>query len=202
LRAVVARSNKAKMKHNGREVEIKLRVSGAAEARRMLRAAGFRVSRRRVFEKNTVFDASSQTLRKSARLLRVRETGKIAKLTYKGPPDGGKHKSREELELEVSDARTIAAIFDRLGYHPAFRYEKFRTEFRQRGSGVATGGVATVDETPIGVYLELEGSPAWIDRTAYRLGFAEKDYITASYARLYVESCEARCVEPGNMLFA
>jgi adenylate cyclase, class 2 len=191
------------MTHTGREVEIKLRVSGAAEARRMLRAAGFRVSKRRVFEKNTVFDTSSQTLRKSARLLRVREIGKIAKLTYKGPPDGGKHKSREELELDLSDARTIGAIFDRLAYHPAFRYEKFRTEFRQYGStGIVTGGVATVDETPIGVYLELEGAPAWIDRRARKLGFAEKDYITASYARLYVEWCEARGVTPTNMLFA
>jgi adenylate cyclase class 2 len=191
------------MTHKGREVEIKLAVSGAAEARRMLRAAGFRISKRRVLEKNTVFDTSSQTLRKSARLLRVREIGKIGKLTYKGPPDGGKHKSREELELDLSDTRIIGAIFDRLAYHPAFRYEKFRTEFRQTGaSGVATGGVAMLDETPIGAYLELEGSPAWIDRTANHLGFSEKDYITASYARLYVEWCKARGVAPTNMLFA
>src|ERR1700722_1412112 len=108
------------MLHNGREVEIKLAAPGAAQARRMLRAAGFRVSKRRVFEKNTVFDTGSQTLRKSPRLLRVREVGKIAKLTYKGPPDRGKHKSREELELDFSDARTLGAIFDRLAYHPAF----------------------------------------------------------------------------------
>src|ERR1700678_1673148 len=127
------------MTHTGREVEIRLAVSGAAEARRMLRAAGFRVSKRRVFEKNTVFDTVSQTLRKSARLLRVREVGKIAKLTYKGPPDGGKHKSREELELDFSDARPLGAIFDRLAYHPVFRYEKFRTEFQQpRSQGIAT----------------------------------------------------------------
>jgi adenylate cyclase, class 2 len=191
------------MTHEGREVEIKLAVSSAVEARRMLRGAGFCVSKRRVFEKNTVFDTSSQTLRKSVWLLRVRETGKMAKLTYKGPPDDGKHKSREELELDVSDARTISAILERLGYHPAFRYEKFRTEFRRRGtSGAAAGGVATVDETPIGVYLELEGGPTWIDRTAYQLGFAEVNYITVSYARLYVEWCEARGVEPSNMLFA
>src|ERR1700735_56633 len=110
------------MTHKGREVEIKLRVSGPAEARRMLRAAGFRVSKRRVFEKNTVFDTSSQTLRRSARLLRVREIGKAGKLTYKGPPDGIKHKSREELEMDLSETRTITAILDRLAYHPAFRY--------------------------------------------------------------------------------
>jgi adenylate cyclase, class 2 len=186
------------MLHNGREVEIKLAAPSASQARRMLRTAGFRVYKRRIFEKNTVFDTASQALRKSARLLRVREIGKIAKLTYKGPPDGGKHKSREELELDLSDARAIGAIFDRLAYHPMFRYEKFRTEYRQRGST----GVATVDETPIGVYLELEGNPLWIDRTARKLGFDEKDYITASYARLYIDWCKARGVAPTNMLFA
>jgi adenylate cyclase class 2 len=186
------------MLHNGREVEIKLAASSASQARRMLRTAGFRVYKRRIFEKNTVFDTGSQALQKSARLLRVREIGKIAKLTYKGPPDGGKHKSREELELDLPDARTIGDIFDRLAYRPAFRYEKFRTEYRQRGSA----GVATVDETPIGVYLELEGNPRWIDRTARKLGFEEKDYITASYARLYIDWCKARGVAPTNMLFA
>jgi adenylate cyclase, class 2 len=186
------------MLNQGREVEIKLQVSSAAEARRMLRGAGFHVVKRRVFEENTVFDTASQTLRKSARLLRVRETGKTAKLTYKGPPDAGKHKSKEELELDLSDARTIGAIFDRLEYQPVFLYEKFRTEFGKRGSS----GIAMVDETPIGVYLELEGSPLWIDRTARKLGFGETDYITASYARLYVDWCKARGVAPTNMIFA
>lgn len=186
------------MLHHGREVEIKLPVSGAPEAGRLLRAAGFRVVKRRVFEKNTLFDTASSALRKSARLLRVREIGKTTKLTYKGPPDPGKHKSREELELEISDARAIRAILERLAYRRVFRYEKFRTEFRRRGSA----GVATVDETPIGTYLELEGSPSWIDRTARKLGFAEKHYVTASYARLYLEWCEDRGVAPTDMLFA
>lgn len=185
------------MLHNGREVEIKLQVSSASAARRMLRAAGFRVVKRRVLEKNTVYDTGGRELRNSARLLRVREAGKTVKLTYKGPPDGGKHKSREELELDVSDAGVIAAIFGRLAYHPVFRYEKFRTEFGRHGSS----GIATVDETPIGAYLELEGSPSWIDRTARTLGFTEQSYITASYARLYMEWCEAQGVTPAHMLF-
>jgi adenylate cyclase, class 2 len=190
------------MLHQGREVEIKLAAPSASEARRMLRAAAFHVSKRRVFENNSVFDTATSTLRKSARLLRVREVGKVVRLTYKGPPDGGKHKSREELELGLSDARIMDAILDRLAYHPVFRYEKFRTEFRQRGVRPANNsGIATVDETPIGVYLELEGSPLWIDRTARKLGFQEKDYITASYARLYIEWCKAHGIAATNMLF-
>jgi adenylate cyclase class 2 len=61
--------------------------------------------------------------------------------------------------------------------------------------------MATLDETPIGVYMELEGSPRWIDRAARRLGFSERDYITASYGRLYLEWCAAQKIEPGHMVF-
>ena len=103
----------------------------AATARRLLRRAGFRVSRRRVFEANTVFDTPDLSLRASQQLLRVREAGGVVTLTYKGPPAVARHKSREELELEVSAAAPMAAILDRLGFRPVFRYEKYRTEYRQ-----------------------------------------------------------------------
>lgn len=179
-----------------REIEIKVAAADAATARRRLRQAGFRVSRRRVFEANTVFDTPELSLRSTQRLLRVREAGGLVTMTYKGPPSVARHKSREELELEVSAAAPMSAILDRLGFQPVFRYEKYRTEYRRPGSA----GVATVDETPVGVYLELEGSPRWIDRTARALGFGERDYITASYGRLYLEWCQRNGVTPGDML--
>jgi adenylate cyclase class 2 len=42
-----------------------------------------------------------------------------------------------------------------------------------------------VDETPIGNYAELEGSAAWIDRAAARLGIDPSQYSTLSYGRLF-----------------
>jgi adenylate cyclase class 2 len=182
---------------SSQETEIKLAVPDVATARRLLRAAGFRISRRRVFEGNTIFDTTSATLRRKRSLLRMREAGGIRTLTYKGPPVAGKHKSREELEIEIPAARTAAAIFDRLGFHPMFRYEKYRTEYKRAGSS----GVATLDETPIGVYLEIEGTPAWIDQTARQLGFGEKDYIVASYGGLYLDWCRREGCKPGDMVF-
>jgi len=179
------------------EVEIKLAVPNPRVARRLLRAAGFRVSRPRVFEANTVFDTPRLTLRKAAALLRVRDAGAIATLTYKGRPLPGRHKSREELELQIADPDAIAAIFARLGFHPAARYEKFRTEFSQPNRA----GIAMLDETPIGVFLELEGTAPWIDRTARQLGFREADYITLSYARLYLDWCRRLGRKPSDMVF-
>jgi adenylate cyclase class 2 len=179
------------------ETEIKLAVNDARSARRRLREAGFVVSRPRVFEANTVFDTPELSLRASSRLLRIRQAGRVATLTYKGVPATGKYKSREELELEIPNAAVMMSIVERLGYHRMFRYEKYRTEFRQP----RRAGVAMLDETPVGVYLELEGTPHWIDRTARRLGFQESDYVTASYGRVYLDWCAASRRTPGDMTF-
>jgi adenylate cyclase, class 2 len=179
------------------ETEIKLSVPAVEAARRLLYRAGFRVHRRRVFEDNAVFDTRRFDLRKSGSLLRLRVAGRSTTLTYKGRPLPARHKTREELEVAVSDASGMAAIAERLGFRPVFRYQKFRTEYKEPGRS----GVATLDETPIGVYLELEGIPAWIDRTARHLGFGEKDYITKSYGRLYLDWCKANRVQPKNMVF-
>ena len=184
------------MPHRNRETEIKLRVPDAASARRLLRAAAFRVFKPRVFESNTIFDTPELRLRQAGSLLRVRDVKGAAKLTYKGPISAGKHKSREELEVDAGNARMLAAILEKLGFQPVFRYEKFRTEFRRD-----PGGEVTLDETPIGVFLELEGSPRWIDRTARRLGFSGAEYVTESYARLYFDWCAQHHRKAGHMTF-
>ena len=86
-------------------------------------------------------------------------------------------------------------IFAGLGFAPVFRYEKYRTEFTDGE------GVVTLDETPIGDYLELEGGEEWIDRVAAKLGYRESDYVTMSYGRLYLEHCNKNQIEPANMVF-
>jgi adenylate cyclase class 2 len=184
--------------HPPREIEIKLAVSGADEGRRLLRAAGFRLSKRRVFEANTLFDTSRQTLRRAGRLLRVRQAGRLGTLTYKGPAAIGKYKDREELEVQTSDPPRLTEMLARLDFRPVFRYEKYRTEYRRGGET----GLATLDETPVGVFLELEGAPGWIDRNARRLGFREAGYITASYGALYAEYCRKHGVRPTHMTFS
>lgn len=172
------------------ETEIKLRVNGAAEARSHLEQHGFTVSRDRVFEANAVYDTSDLKLRKQGQLLRLRATGDQTLLTWKGPELTGKHKSRPETEVGIDDFSQFTEILGHLGFEVSFRYEKFRTEFREASGD----GIATLDETPIGNFLELEGAPEWIDRTAGTLGFTPDQYITASYGGLYL----AYCLETGR----
>ena len=181
------------------EIEIKLRLNGNLnEIRRALRDQGFRVSKSRVFESNVLLDTPNRALRSHGKLIRVRRVGAHHLLTYKGPSEQGKYKKRHEIEIPLPDSFGLEQILNEIGYHPIFRYEKFRTEYTKRP---ATGKVL-LDETPIGNYLEIEGSPRWIDRTARLLGFSADDYITRSYGYLYLAYCRERRTEPAHMLFS
>jgi adenylate cyclase class 2 len=179
------------------ETEIKIRISGVPAIRRLVRQLGFRIHARRVFESNVVLDTPGLDLRTKGELIRIRRAGGKSIVTYKGPPETGQHKSREEIETAVADPEALETIFARLGFYPVFRYEKYRTEYSRPGKR----GVITVDETPVGDYLEIEGAPKWIDVTARELGFAPPDYITQSYGALYLKYCRDHGIKPTQMIF-
>jgi adenylate cyclase, class 2 len=179
------------------ETEIKLAVPDPESAASLLAGRGFTVSKSRIFESNVVFDTTSRDLRSTGCVLRLRSAGAENILTFKGRADRTRHKSREEIETLVSDPAAAAAILAFLGYQPAFRYEKYRTEFTRAGDR----GVVTLDETPVGCFMELEGEPDWIDRVASELGASEADYITASYGSLYARHCTLSGIQPTDMVF-
>jgi len=114
-------------------------------------------------------------------LLRLRQSGNQATLTFKGRGSSRKYKTRTELESAIKDPEAIEKILGALGFNPVFRYEKYRTEYAKNRSA----GHICLDETPAGVFLELEGPTTWIDRTAHSLGFSESHYITATYGQIY-----------------
>ena len=185
------------------ETEIKLLWQGSAEeARALIQRHGYEASSPRTHEADQLFDLSSGALRQSDQILRLRKTsaheqGQRAMVTYKGCASREVYKSREEIEFDVSDPDAFTLVLERLGYHPGFRYEKYRTMFKAYGEP----GLITVDETPIGVYLELEGPRAWIDSTAARLGFPQERFLTASYAALYREHLEQHPKASPDMTF-
>jgi adenylate cyclase, class 2 len=182
------------------ETEIKLRwTDGPERARELLERCGFDEASPRQLEIDQVFDLPDEALRHSRQLLRLRRRGLDWILTYKGSPHAGPYKSREEIETAIADGVAFEAILAALGYSRTFRYEKYRTTFR--ASGNAGLGLVTLDETPIGSFLELEGPEYWIDQTAQYLGFAPEQYITCSYFALYQEHLAAYPDAPSNMTF-
>ena len=180
------------------ETEVKIVYPGSPEAARLaIERAGYIEAEPRILESDQLFDQPDGTLKRSDQLIRLRRSGSKATVTYKGPSQRERYKSREEIEFDVSDPEAFTLVLDRLGYLPGFRYEKYRTKFK----AFSEPGLITIDEAPIGVFLELEGPPAWIDQSAQQLGFSAADYSTASYASLYREY---RRIHPGageNMTF-
>ena len=189
------------------EVEIKLKVSNPAALKRRLAALGFRVVRR-YFESNHLFDFPDQKLRRARTLLRLRFAGNANLLTFKGSPLRSRdYKIRAEYETDVQDGKALWQVLEGLGLREAFRYEKYRTVYGRKLPDRKPAGQAresaelVYDETPIGNYLELEGPKGWIDALAAKLGYQRGDYVTASYVRLYYQSCAERGKKPVNMLF-
>jgi adenylate cyclase class 2 len=122
-----------------------------------------------------------------------------ALLTYKGQVNArGGYKVADELETAIDDPKELTRILSAMGFQPSFRYEKFRTEFRIPG---IPGLAVDLDETPIGNFVELEGSRKAIDQTAALLGRSRDGYLTGSYAALQREFCRREGRPFGDMLF-
>lgn len=177
------------------EIELKFPVSDPADFQSMLPSLGFHLDTARTFERNTLYDTATRTLREQHQLLRLRQYGSIWTITHKRPANdhldpSSRYKVRIETETHVDDGEATALIFNNLGYQPVFRYEKFRTEWSQmplftaeRADGAL--GHLVVDETPIGNYAELEGPTDWIDSMLELLLVDPATCITDSYGKLF-----------------
>lgn len=138
-----------------------------------------------------LYDDAAGSLRLAGRLLRLRRAAGTAVVTYKGPGTiADDVKSREELEVIVSSADVCERIFAGLGLLKHFRYQKYRAVYRHGGAELF------LDETPIGAFLEIEGSAAGIHEVAAALGFSREDYVLESYVALFLASGAK-----GDMLF-
>ena len=169
------------------EIELKFPVTSLPEFERRLLLAGFTVQTPRTFESNTLYDTPERDLKARGELLRVRQYGERWVVTHKRHPDhedlSSLYKVRIETESEVADGHALAEMFTRLGYGPAFRYEKYRSEYQH---AEAAGAHLVLDETPIGNFAELEGPTEWIDRTLAKLGVDVSSCLTESYGKLFL----------------
>lgn len=180
------------------ETEVKIPLPDSVAILQRLSHIGFVLSVPRQFESNTIYDSPDGRLRQAEMIVRLREVGGKFVLTWKGPGEQSKYKSRPELETTVGSLDVLHKILGQLGFEPVFRYEKYRREFTGENH---SSGVVTVDETPIGDFLELEGPGDWIDETASQLDFSPENYRLESYGRLYQDYCERNGLAAQNMVF-
>jgi adenylate cyclase class 2 len=186
------------------ETEIKFSVTDTALLEAQLSSAGFRLVTPRSFESNVLYDTADRSLRGRRELVRIRNYAGRWLMTHKRVPDSGigagigedRHKHRVETETELSDGAALAEVFGSVGLVPVFRYEKWRTEWSD------DQGHCVVDETPLGTFAELEGSPDWIDLVAGKLGVAPEEWLTVSYGRLFEQWRERTGSTAQDLTFA
>jgi adenylate cyclase class 2 len=177
------------------EREIKLRFESPDAAHAALVAAGASPLRCRRLQDDFLLDTDDETLRRRRCVLRVRlESGK-SRLTFKGPVQPSTMKLREEIETVVGDGEVLLRVFEELGLHVWFRYQKYREEFSYEDVIVA------VDETPVGTFVEVEGSERGIEQLAATLGREPGDFILDSYRGLFLKYRDRAGLAGRDMVF-
>lgn len=182
-----------------RELEAKFKVASLAAVRAALDSAGAEPLGEQV-EVNHMLDRPTDPLAGRDCALRVRERrlphGGVlpAQLTYKGPAQAARFKSREELEIHVDDAAGALEILKRIGFTETLVYEKRRESWRLNDCRVE------LDELPgLGCFVEIEGpSEAALDASAGLLGLAGVPHVAGSYVHLLLAQGGG---EPGTRAF-
>jgi adenylate cyclase class 2 len=176
------------------EREVKLSFDSAESARDAAIAAGATPLHGRRLQEDALLDRGS-VLRDRGCALRVRMENGKSRITFKGPIQDSEMKLRDEFETLVGDGVLLLRIFEELGYQVWFRYEKYREEFALEDVIVA------IDETPVGVFVEIEGSESGITAMAAAMGRGPDDYILDSYRGLFLTRCAALGLTGSDMVF-
>jgi len=177
------------------EREIKLRFDSVEAAREAVIATGATPLLGRRLQEDSLLDTEDESLRRRRCVLRVRVENGKSRITFKGPVQPSLVKIREELETVVGDGQLLLRILEELGLHVWFRYEKYREEFSHEDVTVA------IDETPVGVFVEIEGSEHGIVATADALGRTQADYVLDSYRCLFLKHREQLGLLGTDMVF-
>src|SRR6476620_4719553 len=177
------------------EREIKLRFGSTDEAREAVLATGATPLFGRRLQEDALLDTDDEDFRRKRCVLRVRMENGKSRLTYKGPAQSSALHVREELETVVGDGEMLLRVFRELGLHIWFRYEKYREEFSHEDVIVA------IDETPVGVFVEIEGCEQGIETAAAALGRSQADFIVDSYRSLFLQLRDRFGLTTSDMVF-
>lgn len=167
------------------ETEVKIRVPDLKSVEGALKAAGATLKAERVYERNMRYENADNSLMPTGRVVRLRQDTRV-RLTYKEPQDAALSQmgdaarpnvtSRTELEVTVSDYDTTDLILNKLGYHPAWLYEKYRTTYELHDAEVV------LDEMPFGCFIEAEGNADAIEKALNAIHLQAAKRLEGSYS--------------------
>lgn len=178
------------------ECEMKIKISDIRKIQNRLERIGA-YSEGCSLEKNWILDTSGGKNRGNGIVLRIRNNGGTGGvLTVKRPAKGGPFKTREELETRVECTETLLTQFKDIGYAVVWAYEKYRQTWHWRDCKIM------LDECPeIGCFIEIEGTPDTIRKTAAQLGLDPAMHISGGYRKLWRKHLNRLGQKKRHMLF-
>ncbi len=177
------------------EREVKLRFESPEQARAAILEAGATPLRSRRLQEDALLDTADEGLRRRQSVLRIRTESGKSLMTFKGPVQPGTMKIREEYETVIGDGEVLQRVFEELGLHVWFRYEKYREEYAAEDATIA------IDETPVGTFVEIEGGEEAILKMTEALGRSSADFILDSYRGLFLQLRDRFGLRSSDMIF-
>lgn len=178
----------------GVERELKFAAVDHNELRSRLEALEAENQGASALEENWIYDRASH-LADAGSLLRLRYDRRGVRFTFKGPARfEGSVKIRVEHETEVGDGETLRRILESLGYKQVRRYQKYREEW------LLGSVMISLDHTPIGDFVEVEGDEC--ETVARRLLLGPDQAEHRNYLRLYEDYLKVHPDAPPDMVFS
>lgn len=178
------------------EIETKIKLETKDTVNLLKKLIPLEIRQPRLFEDNYCLDYRDKILSKKGFLFRLRISEAKNILTLKGPSRRKEGlKIRQEWELAVDNPINMLEIFKKIGFKIIFRYQKYRTIYSSNRLKIC------FDETPIGLFLELEGEKTQIIKLANKIGFDKKVFIPFSYYHLFKLFKKNHCVKSKHMIF-
>jgi adenylate cyclase class 2 len=138
------------------ELKVKFEKNDIPNFIRKLEDLGFeRVVKKK--EEDIYFNGIDRDFRETDEALRIRTSTNLDKgyvkyyLTYKGPKMDDISKTREEIEVQVSNGIHTKKIFEKLGFQPVKPITKIREIYKRDGVIISIDNVEDV-----GTYVEFE----------------------------------------------
>lgn len=182
---------------NGHETEVKFFVRDLDPIEMRLRVLKAHLIQPRTHETNLRFDNENNDLRRSSRVLRLRQDEK-ARFTFKGPSEEmeGGVLGRQEIEFVVEDFSNAKLFLEALGFKPVVFYEKFRTTYELNGIHIM------LDELPYGKFVEIEGEQVQeLRRIADLLEIKWENMVKAGYHALFDRAARKYGLESSRLSF-
>ncbi|MEJ5166674.1 MAG: class IV adenylate cyclase [Thermoanaerobaculia bacterium] len=163
-----------------KEIEVKLPVKDFKEVKGLLKKLKAKKKFKETLERNILFDHKSLKLKERDWVLRLRQFGEKNILTLKTKSIGRKgFKVREEVNIFFEDFEKMKEVFQRMGFFEAFYYEKYREEYELNGLSIS------LDKTPVGNYVEIEGDYKKIENFLKKIGAKIEETLSLSYFQLF-----------------